>query len=502
METTLRVQAAQLVAGAQRLRAAARQLIDPAILVHPPLAADQTSVSAAARLTSAANALQSAGAVQAAALLVTADHLAMVAAAFTEQEAVNAAAVQALGSDGEPVVSPGRLAPVPSVPADARPPLPVPEEVDGEAAARQLWAGSPSAGSGFTQSWRRRSAAGTALHDVIRDLLPTLPDIWGSPRGTEAVSTRLLRHTASIEVVATRAGALADQAERHARGYSSAAAGTPKPAEFEAVRTELHQAQEANARVPGQYTPLVSSLIARQGTLRQQALNAQTRYHEETETSTGPTLESPAEETMSPEQAGQLAAVLPGMVPGLLGAVGGMVGGAVAMAVQLPQALLQTGQQLAQAATQGLTGSATPTASEIAAATRRFDASSNTTGMRASGGSTGSGATMPAGATEMTPVAPSTSPEGPSATTLPQGAPPAVNTSATGPAGVSMGMPMGMMRSPATADDAKQVAADKKIVIPVAPHTESVTGKGTAERLAAAADGRRTTARTGKDGVS
>ena len=164
-------------------------------------------------------------------------------------------------------------------------------------------------------------------------MVSTLPDVWSSPGGVEAVSVRLLRHADAFAGIAESAAGLARQADIHASDYSGAVANTPKPAEFDAVRAHLQQALEANAEFPGQYTPLVSSLIGQQGELRQQALNTQTEYHGQTEASTSP-----------------LAAALPGMVPGLLDAVGGMLGGAIAAAAQVPQVLLQTGQQLAQAA--------------------------------------------------------------------------------------------------------------------------------------------------------
>ena len=483
----VQVETSGLVAAAERLRAAATQLTGAGVPVHPPLARDQTSVAAAARLSAAATALQSAAATHAAALIATAEHLVAIADGFTEQETANAAAVQALTSSAAPVGFRDLLAPVPTVVDDVRPPLPSPVEVDGEAVARQLYAGSPSAGSAFTQSWRSRSAAAVTARDMIRDVLPVLPDAWTSSSGTEAPAARLLRHSDVITLIADRAAALADQADSHARDYSGAIANTPKPAEFEAVRSQLRQALEANAKFPGQYTPLVSSLIAQQGALRQQSLNAQTEYHGHTEASTAP--ESPADGQMNPEQAGQSPASgrypHAAALPGLLGAVGGMIGSAVSSAAQMPLALLQTGQQLAQAATQGLSGLATSAANGIEPAATDFGAASDVShGTGVPGGPTESRATTPAGATDTTPVAPSTSSAPPPVTTPPQGAPPTATAPAIGTSAVPMGMPMGMLAPPAAADTGRQVAADKRIVVPVAPHTEPVTGRTTPDRLA------------------
>jgi hypothetical protein len=55
-----------------------------------------------------------------------------------------------------------------------------------------------------------------------------------------------------------------------------------------------------------------------------------------------------------------------------------------------------------------------------------------------------------------------------------------------------MGMPMGMLGSPAAADSGHQLAGAKKIVVPVVPHTESVTGRTAPERLATGAESRST----------
>lgn len=468
MKSTLQVEAAGLVAAAERLRSAAAEVTDPAVVLHPPLAADHTSVAAAGRLSAVASALHASAADQAASLIATAEHLATIAAGFTAQEAANTEAVRALNPGSAPVASPGVLAPVPQVATDAPPPLSPPSEMDGEVVARQFWAGSASAGSTFVQSWRSRCAVAATARDGIRDVVSTLPYVWNSPSASDAVSARLMRHADAFAQISKRADALADQAATHAGDYSAAVANTPKPAEFEAVRAQLQQALDANAKFPGRYTPVVSSLIAKQGALRQQALNTQTEYGGQTEATTGT------------EQAGALAAALPGMVPGLLGAVGGLVGGAITAAAQLPQALMQTGQQLAQAATQGLSGLGTSSASGIGSATTGLDTAAPAAD--AAGAPAETGATSPAGAADTTPVAPSTASSPPPASTLPAGAQHSA-VPATGIGGVPMGMPMGMLPTGAAAQPGAAVGKDKKIVVPVVPHTEPVTGRTTADRL-------------------
>lgn len=467
MRSTVQVDAAGLVAAAGRLRAAAGELADGIEVVHPPLAADPTSVAAAARLNATASALQSAIAEQTASLQATADHLSAIAAGFDVQESVNAAAVQGLTDSGQPVGSPEALALLPAVTTDPHPPLPALTDVDGEAVARRLCAGNASAGTEFIQAWRTRAMAAGSARDAIRDVAAALPDVWEGS-GAAPASGRLIRHADAFAQIAARADALAGQADYHAVSYSGAVASTPKPAEFDTVQAELQHALEANTVAPGRYTPLVSSLIARQGEMRQQAFNAQADYHEQTEAAT------------NAEKPGQLGAQLPAMVPGLLGAVGGMVGGAMAAAAQLPQALLQTGHQLAQVATQSLSGLGVSSAPhETGSATKPLGAESPGSGSLAG---PGSGATSPAGSTEATPVSPSTSSSPPPVTALPAGAPPAA-PAAGGPGAVPMGMPMGMIAPAASGDAGKKTAEDKKIVVPAVPHTEPVTGRTTPERL-------------------
>ena len=467
----MEVSASGLVAAAEKLAVAAEQLALPAVVVHPPLAADQTSVAAAARLTAAAESLQNDTAVQAAALTATAEHLSAIAARFTEQEAINSATIQTVPTvtaAAGPTGSPAPLPPVPSVAADLRTPLPPPAGVDAETVAQQLWAGSASAGIDFAQSWHNRATVAASVRDVIRDAMAVIPEVWNSPAGTVATTTRLQQHDDAVAEIANRGAALADQAGRHTRSYRGAVAKTPQPAEFAAVKARLRQAVEANTGFPGRYTPLVSSLIAQQGALRQQAVNTQTQYREETETAT------------RPEESGALAAQLPAM----LGAVGGMLGGAVAAATQLPQQLIQT-------AAQGLSGLATSAAGGIGSATTGFDTPARHP-VSVSDGQAGTGATAPAGGTDMPPVSPATSSAPPPTTSLPQGSVPTSTAAAGGPALMPMGMPMGMVGSPAAADGGQQAAGTKKIVVPVVPHTESVTGRTAPERLATGADSRPT----------
>jgi len=450
----MKVQAYGLFAAAERLRAAAARLVTGGQSVHPPLAMDQTSVAAATRLTAAAVLLQSVTNSQAAELISTADHLAAMAVLFTEQETRNAAVVETLVSATQSAGSPRPLDPLSPVPTGLPLPLPVHTGADAEAVARQLYAGNASAGTYFVQNWRSRSAAAAGVCEVVRATLPEVADAWNSPAGNAAATLRLMAHTYQVAMLADRAAALADRAASHAGHYRAAVAGTPAPAAYEAVRGQLRHAVEANARVPGRFTPLVSALIARQGGLRQQGFNAQTQYHEDTETDWRQ----------------------------LLSAFGAAAGGAVAAAFQLPAVLMQTGQQLAQSAVQGMSGLAASPASGIDSATTESESAVGRFGFTADD-RPGVGPTSPSGAMDSAPVSP-TSSAAPSTTPVAHSSSSRSTAPAGGFAGVPMGLPMGMLGQPLTTDAAKQVAADKKLVVPALPHGESVTGRGSPGRLA------------------
>lgn len=464
----MHVEPTGLVAAAEHLLAAAAQFDAAAVAEHPPLAPDHTSVAAAARLNAAASALLVSGRAQARALRATAGHLIAIAARFDDQESLNASTISEL-TTAEPVGAPGPLDPVPALPADVRAPLSPPAMLDGESVARLMCAGSAGAGTDFVRGWRARAVAATTALGVVHDVSQALPDAWSSPSGTAAATTRLGQHARELAGVAARSRALAEQADRHAAAFGTAVAQMPKPSEFDDVRARLAAAVEANTVFPGQYAPLVSSLIAKQGQLQHRALSTQGQYHAETAAGT------------SPEEAAKLAAQLPSMLPGMLGAIGGMIGGAVSAAAQIPQALMQTGQQLATAATQGLSGLAASAAGGTGSAPTGFGRPA----VPHAGGAPGGATTSAAGIADAAPLSassPSSAPPAP----LPQGASPAATAPGAGATMMPMGMPMGVTAPPTSGSATKSVPADKKIVVPVVAHTESVTGRVSVDRLVTA----------------
>ncbi|MCG5433040.1 PPE domain-containing protein [Mycobacterium sp. MYCO198283] len=516
------MEASGLLDAAQRLLGAALQLVIPGGDVHPPLAADETSAGAAARLSSAGAGLLGAMNGQAASLLSLAEHIAGLAGGFTSAEDQNAARTARLALSGAGITTFNPLAPLPALPPDVRPAMPPPVIADGEAVATQLAAGSASAGAGYIATWRARAAASTRAAETVRGVLGELPELWSSPVGTQAAGERLQSSAQALSTLAERAEGLAQQASTHAGHYQTTSAVVPSPAEFADTRQQLELAQQANVAARGAHTPVVSALRTKLGELQQQALKARGEYHAAAEAGTAeaPTAAADADRpgdpaardadrprdsaTGGPEPSGQLSSQLVGMLPQLLGAVGGMAGGAVGMVGQLPQSLMQTGQGLAQAMTGmagGLGGSKLPGLDAKRVGTSPAAGTGGGAGKGGGGGGSGRGVGGGGGGpVNLPPVTPSTAGSPPPAMTTPMGATGPVAGAGADPASGARtaSTPMGGMMHPGLLNQGQQgapdgqnrAAADRKLVVPAKPHTESVTGRVTPDRIATTAASR------------
>ncbi len=533
----MKVDVLGLMVAAQKLMAAAQSLqaITPPVLA--PLAPDATSFGAAGRLDVASTALWSSTSAQVMSLNTAASHLVMVAARFGTQEELNRANLTALSVSltGVDAGALSTLAPVPPLAPDARPPLPPLTNLSGEVFSQLVTAGSSAAAVTFGTTATNAAVTVQTAALTLRQVAASVPELWDSPVGTAALSGRINEHAGALVAIADQWSDLGDQARKHGQEYGDTVTVVPKPREFEENEAALRDAQANNTH--GRNNALISQLIRQRGELEQRAIATAQRYHAETEGTTAPAgtaapeptpgagapygaapsgpggaapvgaragapgqapLARAGAEAASPAgQAGDAAGQLASLLPSALGAIGGLAGSAAGMAGQVPQALMQTGQGLAQTATQGLSGLAgkKPTDAELAkyGAGLNPDELSKAKAGGGAGGGGGTGDTHPAGALGP-PVTPSTSHTPP---TLPAGAPaPPGPTPARGSAmgGMPMGMPMGMMPHGGQGDGAgEKVPADRKVVMPPQPHTETVTGK-VSDRTAAAAEASRTRA--------
>ncbi|MCW2626046.1 PPE domain-containing protein [Mycobacterium sp.] len=511
-----------LASAAQRIADVLAELMggDPA---HPPLGADPASAGAAARLSAAGASLVAVIGEQALGLAATAAQLLNVTTTFVAQDEFNKSGLEHLGVPDMVGVT-GWAPPSPPMPPDIRPPLAPPPPVPGEALSAAVHSGDPNAGEAFISAWTQLVSALQGAADTVRSVGDQLPELWNSPVSTDAVRDHLYRYAEALDTSATRAHTLAWQASRHGEQNVQARNDIPSPERFAEVRRQIEVVSAANARSGGAYAVPLSQLYAKKTALDTKATQGYGAFHTETETTTagdgegtdasasaggvpgnsaagdGTDARRPGTgtggEELSPEKAGQLASMLPQLIPTVLGAAGGLVGGALQMVGKVPETLMQAGSQLAGTASQSLGGLMKQglDTGDVEKASRPLGAG---TGRGATGA--GGGAAMPAGGGPVsTPpaVTPTTGPP-PHLPSVPTGALPQPVSPAAGSSGaMPMGMPLGGLAGAHQGGGAgghggqEPPQRPKKVVVPAEPHTESVTGKVNADRIALSLTGR------------
>jgi hypothetical protein len=328
----------------------------------------------------------------------------------------------------------------------------------------------------------------------------------------------LIRCANGLDSSGARARALVQQANQHSEQTVQARTDIPSPKVFDAVNNQLRVVAQANAQSGGAYAIPVAQLNAQKTALEKQAAQGYAAYHAATDVTTAGDVNSAQDVTggaaagspgsdpssgaagqdsglpdthaasgaLSPEKAGELAA----MIPAVLGAAGGLVGGALSTIGKVPEALMQAGTQAAGAATQSLSGLMTPRLNDRTAVAGGIGPLNDTSnrdgpgGAGSGGGDTTRAAGGPAGTPP--PVLPSTG-RAPTPPAMPSGAlPEPVQPSAAGSGMMPMGMPLGGMPGGAAGAGGGQdrPVPPKKVVVPPTPHTESVTGRVSIDRLA------------------
>ena len=516
-----------LASAAQRITAALGQL-PSGEQVHPPLAGDGTSQGAALRLTTAAALLAALIGELAAGLATTASVLTGICAGFDGIEAANTVNLGTLqgAADSAPFTG---FAPPPVHSPDVRPPLPPPAEVMGEAISRATHSGDPAGGESFVSGWSRVADAVDDAAEALNRVIEGLPETWNSEVATPVVRAHLLGYQRALQQTSARARTLARQAGRHADDLVQAHQDIPTPEEFDQLNEQIRQTFRANLATGGKYAAALATLNARKVELNGKAVQGYGNYHVATETTTAPELGDDAALPMdqpgadpaigadqdtaadgdpaaagdeltgldpaaaSPDSAGQLAGMLPSLIPTVLGAVGGLAGGLLSTVTKAPEAAAQAATQAAGAAMQGLSGAMNPNtdAPDLGdSGAGDFGGDPSLDGL---GGGGGGGETTPAGggAPPTPPVVPTTGPT-PMPPTMPTGALPEPVSSA--PAGGGMmpmgGMPMGAMMPPGGGPGGGQQQNQQRphqLVVPRTPHSESITGKVSEDRIARSA---------------
>jgi hypothetical protein len=511
----MQVDPSGLIAAAQRIAEALADVGggDPA---HPPLGADPASAGGAARLSTAAALLVAALGEQALGLAATAAQLLNVSAGFVEQDLFNQSGLQKLGVPDVVTVL-GWAPPSPPMPPDLRPPMVPPPPLPAEVLSTAVHSGDPHGGEAFVGAWTRVASSTEAAAEVVRSAADRLPAAWDSPVSTDTVRAHLYRYADAFDDSASRARTLTQQAGWHGEQSAQARSDIPPPQQFSSLRQQIQTVSAANIASGGKYAAQLNSLLAEKTALDTQAVDGYGTYYAATDKTTAGDAgsgEQPGDGTqdplagkesqdpggdrqMTPEKAGQLASMLPQMMSAVLGAAGGLVGGAFGSLGKVPETLMQAGSQLGQSLG-GMMKSGLDTGG--AAKFASLDKASRAGEGLGAGGHGGGGAgTMPAGgggSASIPAVRPTTGPP-PNLPTMPAGGLPAgAQPSPSGGAGaMPMGMPMSGLAGAAHGGGAggqggqEPPARPKKVVVPPEPHTESVTGKVNADRIALSGGG-------------
>ncbi|AGM31601.1 hypothetical protein MASS_1p0041 (plasmid) [Mycobacteroides abscessus subsp. bolletii 50594] len=526
----------QLMAAAEAL--SALSTTPPA---HPALAADETSTSAAARLSEHGAVMASRAADGAQVLLAAARAVGEITRVSGEMDTENAAALTAArrGPTGgvAPVFTPAVTANVvaPDVPIVAAPAR------YGKFSAQIMENGQSSAGSPFSAACARfgaafnqsavatRSAADTVEAESLRG--NTAPVLASALRGFATWADSMEQHSSTVAAAASG----------HSERFGTAQQDTPRTAEFSSKERELSNAQMLNARYPGVYTGVLTKLQAELTSLNTQAGVASATYHVgelpaappppppvvpvvapaagqpaggSPQASAEPQRESeqaaatsgdasdpgtdlgiddglaaePADLVADPALTGQpqsdpmsQAGPLVGMLPGVLaGAVGGLLGAATSVPAALAQQAQSAISQATQAASGLASGLSTPETPEL-------DTSGlgggEPLGVGDIGGGGGGGSTEPAGvSSDLPPVSGGMLAQAGPPSPPPTLSGPSIAAASSQPAGMGPGMmpmmpPMAGGMGSGGGGSRPIREPDKKVLLPVEPNGEFVTGE-------------------------
>lgn len=538
------------VSGQLMAAAAALSELAAAPPAHPALAADETSTSAALRLSEHGAVMASRAADGAQVLLAAARAVGEIARVSGEMDAQNAAALGAAQrgpTDGvapvfTPAVTADVIAPdVPIVGAPAR---------YGKFSAQIMENGQASAGSTFSADCARygvafnRSAVATrtAAQAVDDEALRgnTAPVLSSALRGFATWADSMEQHSSTVAAAATG----------HRDRFGTAQNDTPRTEAFTSKERELTNAQALNVRYRGAYSGVVTKLQGELTALNTQAGVASATYHVG-EIPAAPPPPPPVVPVVEPaagnpgrpaETAGQpqraadkastgaggdgsdlaaddalgggepidllgdpaltgqpqgdpmsQAAPLVSMLPSMLA---GVVGGAIGAVTSIPAAVAQQAQSAISQATQAAEGLAkglsTPETPEL-----------DTSGLGGDpvsfgdvGGGGGGGSTEPAGVStsDLPPASGGMLAQAGPATPVPVSAGPSVAGPSSQAAGMATGgmppmmppMAGGMGRGGGGTQPVKE--PDKKVVLPVEPNSDLVTGEVPRRNVAEADD--------------
>lgn len=538
----LQVDVAGLHAVAASLRSAAQALADVSItpLAHPPLATDETSTSAAARLSEHGAVAASRAADAAAVLNSAADAIMKAGQSYTAMDSANVTLVSLQGNPTPEVASP-----TPAVTADrtaADVPIAPPVTRPAETTAAIMEAGEASAGAPFISGC---AALGEAFGQGGRSARQAASAISQHLHGSAGptISAALNRYADWSDSMTRYTHALGQMAGQHKDRFSQAQQDTPSTTEFASRHRELQNAIAVyNSRPTPGAAQAVSKAHSNVDALTNRTHIVATTYRtgEDPATPPGPPpvvpiVEPGAGQGDTPPASGQNGAEPPpppgktkapvdsdddgdavvvpgdatgddlgdgfdpvgstagaGGMPGMAGSMPqmmtGLIGGMVGMAASIPEKLGHEAQQFAQQASQAVSGLASGLTgkAKLDEDTHAGELADSFGSGGGGGDDGGGGATTPAsdGATgDLKPAAAamgSVEPSPPPLAGLSGTAPSAPTAAAAGVGGgTPMFMPpMGGMGAGAGGGATREVKdPDKTIVPPTRPNSEAVKGE-------------------------
>ncbi|MGD9621567.1 MAG: hypothetical protein AB7G47_14370 [Mycolicibacterium sp.] len=277
---TLEVSQAGLATVAATLTSSAGSLaaLAAAPPVHAPLAADEVSTSAAARLSDHGGVLSSRASDGAAVLAAAAQAVLAVSTQMAEIDQANATAL-ALGAQmSAPVGGPASAAATKVHAVAANTPITPMAPRPGEVTAALIETGSSSTGTTFQSSCRAYGSAFEACAVAARNAQSALAaGITG--RTGPRLSTALSKFAAWADQMASHAESVAQSAQEHGSRFEQTQHDTPRTQQFAVTRASLDRAQMLNLQTGGMASGLVAQYASRLQQLDATATAAGVSYH-------------------------------------------------------------------------------------------------------------------------------------------------------------------------------------------------------------------------------
>ena len=213
--------------------------------VHAPLAADEVSTSAAARLTEHGGVLSSRASDGASVLAAAAQAVLAVATQMAEIDAANASTLAALGGHvSAPVGGPATPAAVKANAMAANTPITPMAPRPGEVTAGLIETGSSSTGATFQGTCRAYGSAFEACAVAARSAQSAVAaGVTG--RTGPRLSAALSKFASWADAMASHSATLAQAAQEHGGRFDRTQQDTPRTQQFTDTRQSLTRAQTA-----------------------------------------------------------------------------------------------------------------------------------------------------------------------------------------------------------------------------------------------------------------